>query len=313
MPPTPRLHRVSSREDLQAWVDVRNAVVPNEPTSLEEMQVDEEGRLLLLATIDGIVAGCGIARRSHFAGRGFVAPRVLPAFRGRGIGTMVMRALCDHVRDLGRNELTFFVAADDPGSIAFADRFGHEVDYRLQQVRVVGVEQPVAPPDEIELVALDGRREALLRAVWPLALQAHEDMPLPGEVTLERDAWLREEATLPDGSVAALHHDEVVGYAGLLEHPNEPAVAQHGLTAVRRDFRRRGIGLALKRAQLAWASRNGIRELVTWTQKGNEPMQALNRRLGYVDHARVLIYTGPLPAGDDLAGRPMSSRARPGL
>ena len=30
------------------------------------------------------------------------------------------------------------------------------------------------------------------------------------------------------------------------------------------------------------------------TQKGNEPMLTLNRRLGYVDHARALIYTAPL-------------------
>jgi len=40
---------------------------------------------------------------------------------------------------------------------------------------------------------------------------------------------------------------------------------------------------------------SGLVQLVTWTQKGNEAMQAINRSLGYVDHARVLTYTGPLP------------------
>ena len=38
-----------------------------------------------------------------------------------------------------------------------------------------------------------------------------------------------------------------------------------------------------------------MRELVTWTQRGNEPMQELNRKLGYVDRSRVLTFQGPLP------------------
>lgn len=294
----PQLQPVSSEEELQAWVDVKNAVVPHEPTSVEELRPDEEGRLLLLARLDGVVVACGIARRSSFDGRGFVAVRVLPAFRRRGIGTTVMHALCDHVRTLGRHELMFLVDAADHGSIAFADRFGRAIDYRLQQIREVGVEEPAVAPEEIEVVALAGRREELLRALWPLALQAHADMPLPGDVTLDQDEWLRDEATLADGSFVALRRGELVGYAGLRSYPNDPAVAEHGLTAVRRDFRRRRIGYALKRTQLAWAAGAGIRELVTWTQKGNEPMQALNRRLGYVDQVRVLVYTGPLAADE---------------
>jgi hypothetical protein len=51
----------------------------------------------------------------------------------------------------------------------------------------------------------------------------------------------------------------------------------------------------LKRAQLHWAAANGVAELVTWTQRGNEAMQALNRRLGYLDKSKVITYQGPLP------------------
>jgi GNAT superfamily N-acetyltransferase len=80
-----------------------------------------------------------------------------------------------------------------------------------------------------------------------------------------------------------------------MEHADGPAKAEHGLTAVRRDRRGRGIGRALKLAQLHWAARSGVRELVTWTQKGNEAMQALNRSLGYVDTSKVITYQGPLP------------------
>ena len=51
----------------------------------------------------------------------------------------------------------------------------------------------------------------------------------------------------------------------------------------------------LKRTQLHWASQNGVVELVTWTQRGNEAMQALNRSLGYVDKSKVITFQGPLP------------------
>ena len=53
-----------------------------------------------------------------------------------------------------------------------------------------------------------------------------------------------------------------------MSHDN-PGVAEDGLTVVRRDWRRRGLALALKRLELAWAAANGIREIVTWTQRGN--------------------------------------------
>ena len=283
--------------DLDAWARVKNAVVPNEPVTAEQIHAtDEDGRLLLLAELDGNLAGCGGAMASHFAGRGFVAPRVLPEFRRRGVGTALLHALSDHIRTLGRSELTSFVYADEPDSIAFAERHGQKVvDYQLEQIRLIGSEPASEPPEGIEIVSLGEDRDELLRAAWPVALEGYADMPLPGDVSFELDEWLRDEATRAAGSFVALEDGDVVAYAGLLAHANGSATAEHGLTVVRRDRRGRGIALALKRAQLAWASRSGVVMLVTWTQKGNETMQAINRRLGYVDHARVLTYVGPLP------------------
>ena len=293
----PLLRPVVSGTDLDSWARLKSTIVPNEPVTAEQIQAtDEEGRLLLLAELDGDLAGCGIAARSHFAGRGFVAPRVLPDFRRRGVGTALLLELADHIRGLGREELISFVYADEPESVAFAERFQQEVvDYQLEQIRLIGAEEPLAAPQGVEIVDLGDRREELLRAAWPVALEGYADMPLPGDVSFDLDEWLRDEATRPDGSFVALEGGEVVGYAGLLEHANGSAVAEHGLTVVRRDRRRRGIARALKHAQLEWAARSGLVELVTWTQKGNEGMQAINRSLGYVDHARVLTYTGPLP------------------
>jgi len=288
---------VETDADLETWAVVKSAVVTNEPVTVEQLRAtDEDGRLLVLAELDGEVAGCGIAARSHFAGHGFVAPRVLAEHRGRGVGRALLAALAGHVRALGRDSLIAFVYADEPHSVAFAERSGlRETDYQLEQLRPIGDEPAPDLPAGIELLPLDGRREELLNAVWPVALQGYEDMPLPGDVSYLLDEWLRDEASRPGGSFAAFENGEPVGYAGLLEHANGAATAEHGLTVVRRDRRGRGIGRVLKRAQLHWASQNGLVELCTWTQKGNEAMQALNRSLGYLDAARVITYQGPLP------------------
>lgn len=290
------IRQVETEVDLEVWVAVKNTVVPNEPASVEQVRnSNEEGRILLLAEEDGTVTGCAIAGLSNFGGKAFIAVRVLPPFRRRGIGRALFDVCATHARSLGRNGVNAFVYADEPHSIAFAESLGlAEVDYQLEQVRMIGDEPPFE--SHVQLRALGDDRDGLLERAWEeVAQEAYRDLPLPGEVTYKRDVWLREEATRPEGSFVALDGDAVVGYAGLMEHADGDARAEHGLTAVRRDYRRRGIGRALKRAQLHWAAQNGVVQLTTWTQKGNEAMQALNRSLGYVDKAKVITFQGPLP------------------
>jgi len=293
------LRQVDSATDLETWARIKSTVVPNEPVTTDQLeQTAEPGRLLLLASLDGTDAGCGIGARSNFGGRAFCAARVLAPYRRRGVGTALFRALAEHGRALGRDGVNAFVDAADAGAIAFAHGFGlEETDYQLEQLRGVEAdEEPPAPPAGVELVPLAGRREELLRAAWDaVAVEGYDDMPLPGPVEYPIETWLREEATRPDGSFVAVENGEIVGYAGLMEHANGPASAEHGLTAVRRDCRRRGIARSLKQAQLHWAAGAGVLELVTWTQRGNEGMQALNRALGYRDVSKVLTMQGPLP------------------
>src|SRR6185369_1532703 len=116
----------------------------------------------------------------------------------------------------------------------------------------------------------------------PIAEQGFADLALttgPARIPLEE--WLREEASVPGGSMVALADGAIVGYAGLIAWNDDDTRAEHGLTVVERQWRGRGLATALKRRQLAWAARNGIREVVTWTQLGNEAMQRVNANLGY--------------------------------
>jgi mycothiol synthase len=291
------LRVVAADADYASWAAIKTRVVSNEPMTAEQVRAtaDEQGRLMLLASLDGIDAGCGVASLSNFGGRAFMAVRVLPEHRRRGVGSELVRALAEHAGALGRDGVNAFVSATEPESIAFAESYGlRQVDYQLETVREIGEEAAPELPTGLELIPVGARREETLREVWPYALESYEDLPLPGEVTYPLATWLREEATVPDGSFVAMEGDEIVGYAGLMEYA-APSTAEHGLTFVRRSQRRRGLGRVLKQAQIEWASQNGIRTLVSWTQQGNEAMQALNRSLGYQEMSKVLTMQGPLP------------------
>ena len=270
-------------DDLAAYVAAWNTVTPDEPTSVEQQRSRlgrEPRRLYLLAEDDGRVVGCGYAGPSDSPGRGFVEPRVLPGERRRGIGTRLLRELLAHVRGLGHATASSHVDGSDPGSLAFAGRHGfREVDRQVEQVKAVGDEPPGAAVDGVVFVTI-AERPQLLRAAHELAVEGYADMAVSTPVTISLDDWLAEEATVPDGSFVALADGQIVGYTGLCRDP--AGVVEDGLTVVRRDWRRRGLAEALKRTKLAWAAANGIDEIVTWTQTGNEAMRALNERLGYV-------------------------------
>ncbi|HEV2592045.1 MAG TPA: GNAT family N-acetyltransferase, partial [Gaiellaceae bacterium] len=174
------LRVVTTDADYASWAEIKSRVAPDEPVSAEQVKAsDEDGRLLLLASVDGIDVGCGIGVPSGFAGRTFLMARVLPEHRRRGTGTELVRALCDHARALGREGINAFVDAPDLGSLAFAERLGlREVDYQLHQVRTVG-DEPAPSLRGIDLVPLGERREELLQEAWPMALRAYADVPVP--------------------------------------------------------------------------------------------------------------------------------------
>ena len=286
-------------EELEAWRQVRLAVMPNEPaaTVAEMREMEEPARLLLLAELDGEVAGSGIADRSSTSGHGFVAPRVVPGLRRRGVGAALLHELAAHCAGLGLGRVTGHVEGGDEASLAFAHRFGfEEADRQVEQV--IRLAEPLPPSNSllqgIDVVTIAERPE-LLGAAYDLGVEGFADMATPWPVTIAEEEWLREQATLPDGSFVALAGEEIVGFAGLCAWPDRPASAVNGLTVVRRAWRRRGLASELKLRQLAWAAANGIDEVVTWTQRGNENMRRVNERLGYVTRSESLTMVAELP------------------
>ena len=200
---------------------------------------------------------------------GFVAARVVPEHRRRGVGSALLRVLLDHL--IGRGFASVRAHAESDAAHAFAVRHTfQEVDRQVEQVRTLTPDEPLAPPFEgVEFWTVAQRPELLQRS-FALAQQGFADMVLKtGSAVVPINEWLIEEATLPGGTFVALEHGIIVGYAGLNAWTDDDTRAENGLTVVDRRWRGKGVATALKRRQLAWAAAQGISEIVTWTQEGN--------------------------------------------
>ena len=292
-----------SDADLEAWRRVRLAVLPNERAlpvaEMRAMMTPET--LHLLAELDGVLAGSGLAGRSSFDYAGLHA-RVMPKARRRGVGTAILERLADHAAGVGSTEAGSLVG--DPGSLVFAERFGfREVDRQVEQLRTIGSEPAPTFPDGIRVGSVADRPDLWAAAYDPFALGALADMATDRPVVVSREQWERDWLAWPEAMFLALDGDEIVGCAGLEADVDQPDRAEHALTAVARHWRRRGLASALKRMTLAFASAHGIGEVYTWTQSGNADMRALNERLGYRYGTESITVRGPLPLADPRARR----------
>jgi GNAT superfamily N-acetyltransferase len=284
-----------SDEDYEAWRQVRIAVVPGERCdTVSEMRAQHSpDRLLMLAIRDGTVVGSGVADRSDSAGGGFAAPRVRPEYRRRGVGTALLRALAEHCTTLGVPDLRAMV--DDPGSLAFAERFGFvEVDRQVEQIRTIGTEQsPSPPPAGVGVTTLDERPELWAACYDRFGTEVLADFALFEPLEISAEQWTAHWAG--DPMFLAVYDGEVIGCAGLDRDTDRPERGENALTAVRRDWRGRGIASHLKRRTIQWAADNGLRQLYTWTQAGNSSMLRLNEHLGYVTGQTSITLSRPLP------------------
>ena len=269
-------------DDYEAWRQVQIAVVPGErcDTVAELRARDSSSRLLLLASVDDTVVGSGMADRSDSAGAGFVAPRVLPEHRRRGIGSALLQALSEHCTELGLPAVR--TSVDEEGSLAFANRFGFvEVDREIEQVRAVG-DEPAPPPlpAGVEVVTLGQQPQLWAECFESFGTEVLADFALYTPLDISAEQW--NTSWRGDPMFLALYEGEVIGCAGLHRDTDRPERAENALTGVRRDWRGRGVASHLKRRTLQWAAANGLREVYTWTQAANHPMLTLNEHLGYL-------------------------------
>ncbi|MCA0362362.1 MAG: GNAT family N-acetyltransferase [Armatimonadetes bacterium] len=133
-----------------------------------------------------------------------------------------------------------------------------------------------------ELVAQRG--DQALRDYYDADNVMSKDIPLPFELEpTPYETWeaqFRQEKSSWDLHLCAMDGEEIAGLTMLFRSEADPGRMHTGLTAVKREYRRRGLAKALKALNLDRAkSQNGT--IVQCDNEENNPMLQLNIQLGF--------------------------------
>jgi GNAT superfamily N-acetyltransferase len=192
---------------------------------------------------------------------------------------------------LGKTGLEAWTTTRTPDVAEFLKAHGYEEvrRYVISELDVASAPEPDAPA--FEIVTID-RRPDLVLPLYGLALQGYPDQPGRAESKIDA-SWFEWglRAHPPEAFFVALEEGQVLGFGNLERDGDE---WRNGFLAVTREARGRGVGSALKAAQIRWAKANGVVKLTTANEVRLAGMLALNRRLGYVPVYEEIVLRGPL-------------------
>jgi mycothiol synthase len=295
------ISRVQTDADIEAMISVRRRTDPDlPPPRLENLRhALEANRALtfLIARLDDAPVGCGFVETVGApCADGHLA--VIEESRQRGIGSALLADVSGRAAARGKSELQGEARESDAESRAYFERRGYRVVGGEQAV-VLDLDaidpEPAEPPQGVRIVTR-AERPDVLEGMYDVSVEADEDIP-GSEYVRSFEHFRAQDVDRPtcraELCFVALAGDEVIGYALLDDYG---ADAHHGLTAVKREWRRRGVATALKRTQIAIAKKRGFRRLVTESEERNEPMRNLNLKLGYRPEPALstVVLRGPI-------------------
>lgn len=297
-----RLRPAALPDDYPRLAAIYTACNP-EPVTVEEMAEDDAkstyASFLRLVGVDadGLVAGVGVVERhpEDQPGQFYVKAWVEPASRGQGLGRALADALEAWALEQGATEIRSGVRDNDPRSLAFARARGLEVDRHLFESTVEPAafdETPFA--GAVERATASGIRFFTLAAepgdaseqkLYELYNRTAWDIPGFDLVTFPPfDDWRQWVVTgknsRPDLTLIAADGEGFVGASVLSQRSSGGLYTDY--TCVLREYRGRGIALALKLLSIRAARQARAPYLRTNNDSQNGPMLAINRKLGYV-------------------------------
>ena len=122
--------------------------------------------------------------------------------------------------------------------------------------------------------------------LYELVQAAFRDVPVADTPTdTPYDQWVAFEMKnpnlVPEAYMIAKDKDLYIGTSVVWRIKKEPHSLYQGLTGVLREYRGKGIGVALKLRVMDFAKKNGFDNIRTFNASTNEGMLAINQRLGF--------------------------------
>ncbi|MEM7033216.1 MAG: GNAT family N-acetyltransferase [Chloroflexota bacterium] len=296
--------RPFTKNDYPAVVEINNLIWLVEPTTVEELSTADQHRdpkcnhERWVAEQDGVIVGT--AQYDQLAGRYhpdkyWLEIEVHPDYQRQGIGTALYEQVINGVQ--AHNPWLARVAFQGNMTAAhhFLERYGYAEEWRSWDWKLdVPNYQPPAEASallvQLEEEGFEIRTYTELaddpdrsRRLYELHESTRQDAPFPDPAT----AWPYEAylATLesgldPDGYFVAIHKGDYVALS-VIEKEDPGEEVDTGWTGVRKDYRGRGLALALKLKVIEYAKEKGHPIIWTTNNSLNYPMMAINQKIGY--------------------------------
>lgn len=252
---------------------------------------------LVAVTPDGTIAAYGVTSHAAFspAGRYFVRVCTHPEHRRQGAGAMLWDGLVDFAKEQGATSLATAAQDDCAEGNAFIEKRGfkrvrHIFESQADLTKHDGSEfahvVTALEASGIRFFTLaDEPGEGTERGMYELDQVVAWDNPGDdmGEFP-SFDEWrkmmLQRDGQRPEFINIAADGDKIVGFTTM--YPTTiPKLMDIGFTGVHREYRGRGLALALKVRATRVALQFGANAIRTGNDSRNAPMLAVNRKLGF--------------------------------
>jgi len=221
-----------------------------------------------------------------------------PPSQGRGIGSSIYERLNEELGELNAIAAWAGSKEDLPRLTEFYQKRGFAEKMKAWEsrldVRTIDLTRfqeysEKALKDGITFTNLAAERrkdQYALRKLHELVQLISADMPSPAPFTpISFEQWeafeLKNPSLLAEGYMIAKDGARYVGLSTVWRLDREPRGLVQGNTGVRREYRGRGIAVALKLKVVDFARQNGYEKVKTWNASNNAPMLAVNTKLGF--------------------------------
>lgn len=234
---------------------------------------------------------------------------VHPRERGRGFGEALYAQLWRDFTATGTPTLEAYVRLEQTEAIGFLERRGFRKTGRDWNLRLPVSEADLSGVGEaldrvrahgVTVTTLAEERERnphCLRDVHALCsvIEAEQVAPAPWTPTpfVPFTAWLQRQEAMWGACFLAKRDGEYVAISMLTCRQDQPSWLFQNATGTQRDYRRRGIALALKLCGIAYAREHGYRTIHTTNASRHPGILALNHQLGFCpDGGHVTLQRG---------------------
>jgi GNAT superfamily N-acetyltransferase len=307
----PTILRTHQDEDYAAIAEVYNVTGPPDSTKSSADSLRKSDQALdakycsrrVVAEVDGKIVGVSrliIPPGTYHPQKWLMNGGVLPAYRNQGIGSMLLDDVLATIAPGDPISLRTSTPEDSPETLRFLQKRGFQEEHRFWESHLDVAKFDQAAYEKglanitgqgIEIITLADLREqeGYERRLYELIIHIQADMPMPEPfVPYSFEDYMKFEYArpniIPEAYFIAVDGERLVGVNILMSDPKDKGHLNTDDTGVHRDYRRRGIALALKLHGINWAKEHGYEAIRTLNESTNARMLKINERLGFVKH-----------------------------